>query len=388
MAFDQLSEAARLFRDFRFEEAISAATDLVNRGDWRGYSLLALEALSRRSLAETLEVLECALREKPVSVDIQRMYWLASRLTNQTGVMRSASDRLRNLGARSPDKSLLSLVPKGIERILSVSGSTTELHFVPGHSLPVVKAQCDHINLRLLIDNGADEMYLRKEVAAELGLRLIGRGRGIFAGGHRAWVNRSILSRLRLGSVEIAVIPVLIAETIGQIDPHSIDGIIGSQILSQFLSIFDFRKQTLQLQTRQACIDAPISVEDRIFGTHFLVSSGSVDGKAGHYFIDCGGTFGVAPDPRDWRRIRSGRVPIIMEGVTGAGHRINYEVVKDVQLTLKGARAGGVLAVGGIFPNALRRLPIRLDGIISHQALSRFSRLTLSLDPPQVLLTL
>jgi hypothetical protein len=234
-------------------------------------------------------------------------------------------------------------------------------------------------------------MYLTKERAKELGLRLIGRKQGTFAGGRTASVHQGILSELSLASVRVANLPVLVPETIGQIDIIQFDGIIGSQVLSQFISTFDFRKRTLKLESRHSfsqhaniAKDSTI-VEGRIFNSHIFVIPASVEGKTGHYFVDCGGTFGVAPDARGWRRISSTRAPRSVQGVSGAGHKINYRIVQDVEVCIHHTSVANVSAVGGIFPRALKKLPVRIDGIISQEALSRFDSVTFDFDLHRIL---
>ena len=299
--------------------------------------------------------------------------------------MRATIERLTLLGGRcSRARAFLNQIPESVSRIVAVDGPATELEFIPRYSLPVVNVDCFGGNLRFLIDNGADEVYLRKELATKMGLRLSNRRRGTFAGGRVAWLYQSILPDLVLGSVRVATIPVVVLEEIGRLDGRQIDGIIGSQLLSQFITTLDFERNVLRLERTRSALSNGQHVEGRIFGSHIFVIPIRVEGERGNYFVDSGGTFGVAPDAKGWNRMSKKRVQKSEEGVSTAGHRIRYDVIHDVALSVADTHITGVTAVGGIFPKILSSLPVKIRGIISYEVLSRFNKVIFDFDQPQI----
>lgn len=374
-------KAKRLLKEAKFDEAVAAARELVQLGDTSGHVIIAIEALTRRSIEEAIEILEFLLSKGHVGPEVTQAYWLASKLTCRTRVMRNALRRLTALGRSCrPAQILLRQIPEAAEQILAVEGVSTQLQFLPGYQLPVVTADCGGLSARLLVDTGANEMYLAKELATKLDLSLIVCSRpGIFAGGQTALLRQGVLPELRLGSIRVMTVPVVVPDVLGQIGESRIDGIIGSQLLSKFLVTLDFRRSVLTLENSRASKREPF-VEGRLLASHIFVIPAQLAGEPGIYFIDSGGTFGVAPDVQGWRQLARARNSTTTEGVSAAGHKVSYEVIKNVDLSLAGTAIKGATAVGGIFPAALNSLPTRVNGIISHEILARFDQVTFDLN--------
>ena len=187
------------------------------------------------------------------------------------------ADKLERFGDASPNR---------------ISGpDETRLPFVVTDPLPIVRASVNGSDtLYLLIDTGGGELVLDSVVAAGLGIEVMGRGTGVFAGG-AAPVAHGRVDSVRLGAVTVHDVPVAMinARQFERAAGHRVDGVLGTVLLYHFLATIDYPRGELVLRRRAADVlrrfaaDASMRgatvVPFWLAGDHFMFAPGRVNGR-------------------------------------------------------------------------------------------------------------
>jgi hypothetical protein len=376
-----------------FEEAAVAAQEAVSRGDRRGQIILAMEAVSRCSYEAALSYCERLIANRVLLRDAVRLYWIAARATRQVEVIRRACDLIASsVGTGVAARAYVAGIRRGVSELCSVRGRSTDLPFLPEFPLPVVKGVAvreneQAQNLTLMLDSGAESLCLSQRTAACLGLNAYKGRRGLFAGGRHAAIEHAILRQLSLGEIEFRDVPVTILARIPQLTQRqTVDGIIGSDIFKAGGATWDFAAGHLSLAPgRKGPPAGLVRMPARILGTHIVIVRGHLSKCInGWFFVDSGGTFGIAPDHAAWEIIRSNREVSGDVGTGGAG-AVHYELATGDLFEMGGTQFRDVLMVGGAFPERLKKqVGVDLRGIVSHMILKEFGKFTIDYNEPSV----
>jgi predicted aspartyl protease len=248
----------------------------------------------------------------------------------------------------------------------------TALTFVNTDPLPVVRVRVnasDEVNF--LIDTGASEIVLDPDFAKMVGAKTFGSVTGIFAGGNQAATVQGRIDSLTLGDFTVRNVPVSVLDTkgfTGAAGGRRIDGILGTQVLSLFVSTLDYPHQQLVLRRNQTAAVESITVPFWLAGDHYVVAEGAVNGVREMLFVDTGLAGGGFTCPQSTLKeigVDLSTSPSAT-GVGGGGPlRIVPFTVKE--LTLGRVTEHGVSSFFGPFPAVLEmRFGFRLGGLISH----------------------
>jgi predicted aspartyl protease len=272
------------------------------------------------------------------------------------------------------------------------TGEVTRLPFVVTDPLPIVRANVNGSDtLYLLIDTGGGELVLDSVVAAQLGVPVLGRSTGMFAGG-AAPVGHGSVDSVRLGGFTVYDVPITIinARQFERAVGHRVDGVLGTVLLYHFLATIDYRHGELVLRRRspgslsrfeaEASATTAAMVPFWLAGDHFMFAPGRVNGRPPVLlFVDtglAGGGFVASDSAARTLGIDLSQVTR-SEGVGGAGP------VQVTWFTVDSIALGGITARG--IRGALGQLAFRQSfgfdaaGIVSH-AVFRPYALTFDFD--------
>jgi len=375
-----------------FEDAAFAARRALKRGDARGRLILAKEALSRCRYEDALTHCEALIVDRILLRDAASLYWTAAKATKRVPIMRRVCEIIPpGLASGAAARTYVAMIDKGIAELCSANGVKAELAFLPNRPLPVVEGRAGAgvlvRTLRLMLDTGAETLCLSRAAAASLGLTTVTGHRGLFAGGRRARVEGAMLAELRLGTAEFSNVPVAVLSHLPQLTPEDpIDGIIGADILKAGNAVWDFAAGCLRLAPGRATVAADgVRLPARVLGAHIIVVRATLSHRIdGWFFLDSGGTFGVAPDAAAWKLMVSGS-DIRADVGTGGGGAVHFELATGDLFEIAGMQFRDFTLVGGIFPERLKqRVGVDIRGIVSHAILSQFARLTIDFREPSV----
>lgn len=220
--------ADELFVQGRFAEAVPAYEQAVARAP---NDAAAIAGLARMRLYEGQEDKAIELARKALA--------LTPGHPVATAVLDVAESRRKALG---PD----------LYQMEAPTGPAL-IPFVITDPLPVVRVTIAGRQVNFLIDTGAPEIMIKQSLAEALGLPVTEAGEGVFAGGRRARVQRTMVPDLQIGSVRLRNVPAGVLPAGGLrlpgIEP---DGIIGTGLLTHFLSTIDYCSGALVLAPRDS----------------------------------------------------------------------------------------------------------------------------------------
>lgn len=190
--------------------------------------------------------------------------------------------------------------------------------------LPELDAKVDGRPARLLLDTGGAGLDLASAFARKLGLATHPAGQGVFAGGLQAEVREGHVDRLDLGAATVRSLPVSVVDQI----PPDVDGVLGTNVLYEFLSTIDYRGRRLALRPksqsatfeRAAAARGATIVPMLLVPDHFIfVRARAGNGPEALYNVDTGGggigvqltrkwldAAGIVPDTKHARTFRGG----------------------------------------------------------------------------------
>ncbi len=184
--------------------------------------------------------------------------------------------------------------------VITAPGGETRVPFVATDPLPIVQATVNGSHKAyFLIDTGAPNIVLDRDFARELGLATETAGQGVFAGGRRAAVERTLLAQLELGAVKVSNVPAAVLPTRGfALRPDlKIDGIIGAGLLEHFLATIDYCGGALALRPRGASASFERRAREAgdnvvamwLVPDHFVFVRARLNqGRAGLFMVDTG----------------------------------------------------------------------------------------------------
>jgi hypothetical protein len=239
-----------------------------------------------------------------------------------------------------------------------------------------------------LIDTGAPDIMVAPELAKELGLALQDAGQGVFAGGVRAAVQRTIVPELQIGGLKIVNVPAGVRAGGLPIPGYKIEGIVGTGLLMHFLSTLDYCQGRLVLHPRsssagfeQAAAKAGANIVPMwLVSDHFIMARGHLQHAAEGTFVIDTGLAGGGVTATKAALDEAGVVVDMSKGQAGVG---GGGPVTYYPFTV-GATLGSLTVdnVPGIYiPGAdpFGGLPFKTAGTLSH-GFFRHSRLTFDFD--------
>ncbi|HVA29185.1 MAG TPA: retropepsin-like aspartic protease [Candidatus Baltobacteraceae bacterium] len=167
--------------------------------------------------------------------------------------------------------------------------------------LPTFKAKIDGVPVTLMLDTGGSNIDLSEATIERLHLKTTSAGEGVFAGGLKAKIRSLRIDRFEAPGVSVRGIP-------GGVVPGAalpgIDGIVGTDFLSHFLSTIDYAHRALVLRPvtdstafrRSAAASGATEVPMWLVGDHFIFARARVnEAPEALYNIDTGGS-GIGVD--------------------------------------------------------------------------------------------
>jgi hypothetical protein len=269
-------------------------------------------------------------------------------------------------------------------RIAGPAGETA-VPFVATDPLPIVEITVGGRQAQFLIDTGAPNILVNPDLVQALGLQPEAAGEGVFAGGARAQVQRTLVPELEIGGIKIADIPAAVSPGPGlQLPGHKIDGVIGTGLLMHFVSTLDYCQGRLVLRPRtasaafqRAAAGANV-VPMWLVSDHFIFARGHLkNGKDGAFLIDTGLAGGGLMAPKATLD-EAGVVLDPSQAFTGVGG--------GGPVTVTPFRAGATLGsltvddvAGRYNPDQFGVFPFQAKGLLSH-GFFRKSRLTFDFE--------
>ena len=354
-----------LFAQGQFTEAAEAYAQVLARDPG---SAGALAGLARVRLYEGREDEAVELARKALAI--------APGHPVATGVLAIAAERARLFG---PD----------LYQIEAPNGASA-IDFVITDPLPVIRVRISGREAHFLLDTGAPNIMMKRELAEELGLPIAEGGEGVFAGGPRARVERTTVPELELGGIRIRNVPAGINAAGGGIRlPNvEIDGIMGTGVLMHFLTTIDYcsgklilapREDSAAFQARLAAAGANV-LPMWLVGDHFVFARARMNkAPEAQFFIDTG----LAGGGLMANRAALDAAGVVLDETnvrTGVGGGGTVQVIPfraDATLgTLTRLNVAGSHTPGGD-PSSI--FPFRTGGLLSH-GFFRQSRLTFDFE--------
>jgi hypothetical protein len=272
-------------------------------------------------------------------------------------------------------------------RMAAPPSAEVTIPFVATDPLPVVQVAVGGRQVNFLIDTGAPDLSVSADLAQALGLKIESGGEGVFAGGVRATVQRTLVPQFEIGGIKIANIPANVGRQRPPI-PGQIDGIVGTGLFMHFLTTLDYCQGRLVLRPRSASAEFERTAAKAganivpmwLNGDHIMMARGRLGRAAeGMFVIDTGlagggimaskavlDEAGIAIDPANARTGMGGGGPVSFIPFR-AGATLGSMTVEDVQ---------GIYTPSG---NPFDTGPVKVSGVLSH-GFFRHSRLTFDFD--------
>ncbi len=268
-------------------------------------------------------------------------------------------------------------------------GETTAVPFLVTDPLPVINVEVNGREVTALIDTGGDSFILDPGIASELGIEIVASMMGMFAGGMEADVGFGRAESLRLGGVTLHSVPTAVLPTGGMvIGGHTLDGIVGTGGLKQFLATLDYPNDRLVLRAPSGdaasafYAEAAGSVLDEVpfylQSTHFLLAPGRLNGVDGLLFHVDSGLAGTPAFSSPRQTLEYVGIPVpdveVREGAIGGGGGFAAGTFEISELGLgELVQTGLVGDFGALPPQSYRMLGFIQDGLISHNFLKAYA---------------
>jgi tetratricopeptide (TPR) repeat protein len=204
------------------------------------------------------------------------------------------------LSTNSPDNIIAILQAYGdIEpyRVEWGEAGSISIPFFRTEPVPVIQAEIAGKLYNFIIDSGVGDIHLDESLAASLGIDILGKYMGAFAGGEAAEIQYGLLKSmalkdLRIESVPVSLLPSTSAKAIAAVfkkEKLKIDGIMGVSVFKQFMTTLDYPASRLILRPKDAQMDENASEMPFMLAfTHFIMGRGEINGKEVNIFLNSG----------------------------------------------------------------------------------------------------
>ena len=256
---------------------------------------------------------------------------------------------------------------------VSVPGSGVRLAFAPGAILPVLAVQVNGQDAHFLLDTGAGETILDKDFADKVGAVRFGTDSATYAGGRRASFEHGAVDSVQLGAAIVHGVPVHIQNTrqyAAAAGGISVDGILGTGLLSQFRATLDFEQQVLDLAPRGSSGTGGTPLPFWLLGDHFVTVPAVAMGHIEALMVfDTGLALpGGALVPAASLVAEAGiDLPQGSVSGLGGGGTVTVTPFEFPRLQVGALERSNVVAVAGAFPPTLEhQFGVRIGALLSH----------------------
>ena len=256
-------------------------------------------------------------------------------------------------------------------RLVSHAADVT-VPFVHTDPLPAVVATANGEAGLFILDTGAAETILDPAFAKAIDVPVAGSEQGTFAGGKTANVAYGRLARLRLGTLELADVPVALIDTrkfAAAAHGKKVVGVIGTSLFARFTTTIDYVAGTLTLATgRRETKTSSASIPFWQLGDHFLLAEGRLnDGPPQMFFVDTGLAGYALTAPASTLKNAGIDVPTPKPETDGGIGTAAVAPFVARSLALGTLRQENLPGLYGAFPPSLEMgLGTRIGAIISH----------------------
>ncbi len=220
--------------------------------------------------------------------------WVRAQSLRRAGRLGAAAEQFLLLGRPAFAEALAAFGDRLPYRITS-PGNRWAVPFVAAEPLPLVSVTVNGSHTgAFLVDTGTGDVLLDEDFALRANVALGGREAGQFAGGRHGMVRHGRADSIRLGSLELADVPLEILDLGSQLagfyQAHEVAGIIGLGLLSQFNVVMDYPAQALRLG-RYGQGQEPGGAQAQRFwiaGDHYPVAWGRLNDRPLLWFLDTG----------------------------------------------------------------------------------------------------
>jgi hypothetical protein len=369
----QTPKADALFAQGRFVDAKKAyAAVSPKSADYQpAMRRLGAIALFNNNLAEAERDLLIALSRDP---DNKITANLLAEVANRQGAFAKSAFWLKRAG-NAPRAAAFAAFGNAMPYRITSSASGAEIRFTQTDPLPAVLARVNGKEGLFLIDTGGAEIVLDPTFAMKTGVKPVGGDKGVFAGGKSATIAFGRIANFSIGELTVTDVPAELIPTSALASATKgkpVAGVIGTGLLSRFLSTIDYANAKLILapKTSQAPKDSRAAeIPFWLLSDHLIVARGKLDNGPEQPFIVDTGLAGFAiTAPRSTLRAAGIAIPQVAQqknGAIGISAAVPFPVAAFTLGTLKAANLQGLY---GPFPPTLENgLGVHIGGIVSHQ---------------------
>lgn len=251
---------------------------------------------------------------------------------------------------------------------------------IPSKYMPGVSGKINGKEKHILFDTGGPFLVIGKDLAEELGIKLEHEGTGLH-GPNKVKTWRNIVEKLELGDgLVFENVPVGIMESLGKL------AIFGTNILEQFLSTIDYpnsrfiltprNKKELYKDHLELISEKQETLPFYIWGDHFMIGKGSFNNIDNlNFFFDSGLLVIEMIDGKPKQAsFNLSKVKMIELGFDESKLDKSDLFQTEYPLSLKGLSQENTLIFYNVKLDKDRVFGgIRIDGLISHAFLSKYS---------------
>ena len=257
----------------------------------------------------------------------------------------------------------------------------------PSH-LPVIPITINGKKILALIDTGCESLDMHEEFARTLGIEPYHQDEGVFAGGLSAVVLHGRANEVKLGSVSVKNVPVTMS-TSDYLADSGAQVVLGTNVLKQFLTTFDFPNQQLILRLRSEAsrkvVDAQLRkgvsiVPFYLLNSHFILAKGTLHGKAGlNYLLDSGLDTEESSLLAPTATLKHAGIPIPktqpnVDGGGAGGSDFAVGAFKVKEYSVGSVKMVNAMGVYGVFPEVIyNSLGVYVDGLVSHNFVKNYA---------------
>jgi Aspartyl protease len=379
---DLLESANRLFKEGKFAEAQALYSKVQGKDptDVEAPLRLGMIALFENKPSAAEMWLTKAGQMKPEDKDAMKSL---AQVHYRRDDFEKAAPLYRATGVE-PRANLLESFRAQVPYQIESNSDIAHVSFLHTDPLPLIEVKVNGTEtVKFIIDTGAAEVYIDTELAKKVNAPQFGSTTGTFAGGLKAQTSHGRIDSLQLGDFVIHNVPVRISNTqqfAAVARGKRVDGVLGTLMLSHFLSTLDYpggkltlrrpTKELLKEFEKQAKDDGAIVMPFWWAGNHVLVTWGQVNkSKPMLFFVDTGLAGAAFTCPESTLKEAAVPVPAAkgLEGIGGGG-MVKLAPFTIEELTLGTVTQQKIPAFFGPFPENLETSQgFRIGGIISHQ---------------------
>lgn len=380
---ENLKLANKLFKEGKFEESNSYFSNVImdDPKNFTAYTYLGYIALLSNNSEAAEKNLLFASKLKPQNPTIN---WMLAELYYRENKYKEAIPYFVRIRKTSMVNKLNSLQNFKPYEVISQSFKTT-IKFLTTDPLPVIQVRLSNDEIiNLFIDTGGGEVILDESFLKKLNLPVYGTDKGSFAGGKKGKIYHSKLDSLVIGEFTIKNFPIQLMDISQPLKQYfkdiPISGVIGTNLLYQFISTIDYLNGQLVLKQKNQ--DSLISQNGQKYSLpiylapdHYMLAHGTINNSDSMlFFIDTGLIGGGFTCPKSTLKIANIKPDKSKQsdGTGGGGKVISipFQINKLSLGTVEQHNLTGLYL--GNFP-VENAFGFRIGGLISHDYFRKYS---------------